>query len=484
MREWGIQRRCDTSQDKKAALFAVAIANLLVMMALTPFATALPTISNDLGVSTTTAAWAVTSFLLTLVALLLTAGRMGDLLGHQRVFFWGTVIYAIAGSLCGFAQDVFQLILLRAVQGIGAALISGNSLAILANTFAPEERGKAVGVAGMAASLGALIGVLLASVFAQYLSWRWLFFSLIPLGIISIKAAIDLKTSFQPDHRPKIDVAGGTLLGASLIVFTLAFSHIHGGEATFVAGAPYHLIMLAGAAALASLFVLVELRRPNPMMELRHLRQSLFTMSVTSNGIMHMTMLASTFLVPFLVERSLGLTPLHTAGMLIAMNVANLGASPLSGWLYDRTAWRPLPAVGMLLLTGGLVSLGLFAGVLPYWGFVLDSFVLGVGLGFFMTPNNTVIMGSLPPSYRGFAAGMLETSRQMGHTLGVSASSAVLGLVLVTTIPAVGEKAAYLMGFQQATLVAGAISFIGLLLTLVSSRVVPATEEVLVTARA
>ncbi len=447
------------------------------MMSLSPVSTALPSISNDMGVSATTASWAVTSFLLTLVALLLTSGRLGDLLGHQRVFFWGTVIYTVAGTLCGFSQDVLQLIILRGIQGIGTALMSGNALAILAQKFSAEERGKAVGVAGMAASLGALIGVLLSSVFSQYLSWRWLFFSLLPLGIISIAGATRLKVSFQREEKPKIDTAGAVLLGIVLVMFTLAFSHLHGGEATFTAGAPYHIAMLAVTAILAVVFLQVEIRHTNPMMELRHLRQKLFTTSVTSNGIMHMTMLASTFLIPFLVERGLGLTPLHTAGMLISTQVANLITAPYSGWLYDRTGWRFLPALGMVILCGGMISLGLFAGDLPYWGFIFISVMLGVGLGIFMTPNNTVIMGALPSAYRGFAAGMLETSRQLGHTLGVAASSAVLGLVVVISLPAMGERAAYMQGFQLATLTAGLVGIIGLLLSVVSSRVPGAQES-------
>jgi len=208
----GLSEESGTNRDKKTALFAVAIANLLVMMALAPASVVLPSIAADLETGFAMASWTITSFLLTLVALLLTAGRLGDLFGHRKVFLWGTLIYTASGTLAGFSQDILQLILLRALQGVGTALISGNSLAILAQVFAPEERGKAVGVAGMSASLGALIGILVGSLLAQYLSWRWLFFLVLPLGALSIKSAIDLRVSFQPIEKPRIDVKGGVLL--------------------------------------------------------------------------------------------------------------------------------------------------------------------------------------------------------------------------------------------------------------------------------
>lgn len=468
------------NSEKRTALIAVAIANVQVMIALTPFSVMLPTIATDLDVGLTTASWAITSFLLTLVALLLTAGRLGDLIGHQKIFLWGTIIYTVSGTLAGFSQDIFQLILLRAIQGIGTALISGNSLAILALLFKPEERGRAVGIAGMAASIGALIGVIMGSLLAQYVSWRWLFFLMLPIGVVSIKSALDLRVNYQPAEKPKLDVAGALLLAMSLIAFTLAVSsHLHGGEPTYTStsGWPYHVAMLGAAIILAVAFFRVEVRHPQPIMELRHLRQPLFVMSVGANGIMHMTMLASTFLLPFLVERGLGLLPVYTAGMLIIMTLANVGAAPFSGWLFDRTGWRWLPSAAMAVISGGLILLGLNAGVLEYWGFLAISLLLGLGLGFFMTPNNTVIMGALPATYRGFASGMLETSRQLGHSLGVSASSAVLGLVVTVSLPKIGERAAYLLGFQQATLAAGFVAFVGMILAIASSRAAPAQEE-------
>ncbi|MDP2726665.1 MAG: MFS transporter [Dehalococcoidia bacterium] len=453
------------------------MANLLVMVSLTPLSAVLPSIAADLDVGLTTASWIFTSFLLTLTALLLTSGRLGDLLGHKKVFLWGAVTYTVSATMCGFAQDISQLIILRAIQGVGGALISGNSLAILVHNFAPEERGKAVGVAGMAASVGGLLGVLISSVLAEYLSWRWLFYLLLPLGLVSIKSALGLKVHFKPTQKPKIDVMGSVLLALTLVVFTLSLSHLHEGEPTFTQGAPYHIAMLGVAILLAVAFLLVEQRHPQPILELRHLRQPLFITSVGANGIMHMTMLASTFLLPFLIQRGLGLSPIYTAGILIPIQLANMVAAPFSGWLFDKTGWRFMPPVGMAILSGGLVLFGLVSGGLAYWGFVLIAFVLGLGLGLFMTPNNTIIMGALPTSYRGFSAGMLETSRQLGHSLGVSASSAVLGLVLISTLPVMGERAAYLLGFQQATLAAGAVAFVGFLLAVVSSRIKTTRQE-------
>lgn len=456
---------------------AVAMANIMLMVALTPMSAILPTIAKEFGAEITEASWVISAFLLTMTSLLLTFGRLGDLYGHQRVFLWGAIVYTVAGVLGGLSQNVLQLVLLRAIQGIGMAMIAGNSLAIVANVFPGAERGRAVGVAGMAASVGGLIGVLVGTVFAQYISWRWLFFLLLPLGLASMKGALDLRLGYRPSQRLRLDIPGALILGVALLAFSLSASHLHSGESSYTAGWLYHGIMVGGGFLLLGMFLLVEMRVPQPLVELRFLRHALFATSIVANGILHMTMMASTFLIPFMIERGLGLTPLFTAGMIATTTLTNMVAAPLSGWIYDKKGWRFLPAAAMLSISGGLVALGLLSGAMAYWGFLIVGSFLGLGLGFFMTPNNTIIMGVLPANYRGFAAGMLETSRQLGHVVGVTASSAVVGAVLSNALPLMGERAAYTMGFQQATLVAGIGAFLGVLVSLVSSRFSTRGEE-------
>lgn len=453
-------------KQKIAALMANAMTNIMITLALVPLSAILPTVADYFGVDAVTASWLQTSYLLTLTSFLLISGRLGDLYGHRDVYLAGAVLFTVVSTVSGFVQDIGILIVLRSLQGIAGALMSGNVLAIITNTFSAKERGIPIGVSGMSASAGAFLGVVVSTSLAQYFDWQWLFYMTLPLGLIAIKSALDLKVDFRPAESPKVDYWGAALLAGTLTIFSLSFSHLHSGEVGSDSGLHYHGGLLAATAVGLLVFGIVESRVKQPMVEIRYLLNLPFTFSVMGNEILHMTMMASSFLMPFLLEKGLGLSPGHTAGVLIATQIGNIAMSPTSGMIYDRLRWRFFCPAAMSLVALGLGVMALFAPTLPYLGLLFISLALGACLGTFQTPNNTVIMGTVPANLRGFAAGMIETSRQMGHMLGISASSAVMGVVLAgASDPSQGSV--YMAAYQYATVVAAGIAFLGIFAALV-----------------
>ena len=225
----------------RAALLAVAASNFMVQLAMMPIATVLPTVAAHFGVDAATAAWVMNAYLLTLTGLVLTTGRLGDLYGHRRVFSVGIVTFTVAGVLGGLAPSLIPLLAARAVQGIGGALMLGNALAILMAAVPSGERGRAIGVTSIAASLGSLLGVVMGSVFVSVVSWRWVFLIVVPAGCYAFAQARLLPervATARVGARP--DIGGAVLLFAMLGVLSLSFTHLHGGAASFEAGWPDH----------------------------------------------------------------------------------------------------------------------------------------------------------------------------------------------------------------------------------------------------
>lgn len=461
----------------RAALLAVAASNFMVQLAMMPITTILPTVAAHFGVDAATAAWVMNAYLLTLTGLVLTTGRLGDLYGHRRVFGLGIAVYSVAAVLAGLAPSFVPLLLARALQGVGGALMLGNALAILMAAVPAGERGRAIGVTTVAASLGALLGVVMGSFLVSLVSWRWVFLVVVPAGLIAGWGARRLPEMQRPTGRlPRPDIAGAVLLFGMLTVLSLSFTHLHGGVASFEAGWPYHTTMHILAAVLLAAFIVVEARAEAPMMPLGLFRHRRFTMAVLANGIVHMTMMGSMFLVPFLVEQGLGRPPAVTGLLLAPMQLASMGAAYAGGWLYDRTRSRLIAPLALTIVGLGLGLLGLLGAAASELALLLILIGTGCATSVFMIANNTAIMSALPASLGGLASGMLETSRQLGHTVAVALAAGVLGLVAEQTL-AGGDQAAALRGFTLAILSFALVAFTGVACAALSGEERPATPR-------
>lgn len=462
-------RAPDISQGTKqrAVLTTAVVGNFVLMMAISPVSAILPTISTDLGADVTLVGWTMTLFFLALTSSVLIVGRIGDIYGHAKVFTVGTVLFTVSTLLAGFSQSVYQLIAVRAVMGLSAAMIMACGFALIGNNFPANQRGKAVGLITAATGSAGVLGTALSTFVAANLSWRWMFFLMVPLGVVGIVVANRLRKVITERYPARIDFAGALFIFLTLATLSLSFNHLHEGGESFTEGWGYHLPMHALTLLFLGALIFVELRSPSPLIDFRIFKNGTFSAAVITNGICHSTMMGTSFLFPFLIERGLGLGGRDTAFMLGGMSLMLMICGLLGGWLYDRFRSPILAPAGIGLVALGLVTMGLFASVLSFVQFVAIGIVLGIAMGVFFTINNVMIISSLPSNFRGLASGMEQSSRQLGHTLGITATSAAMALSVPREMILSAPPEAWVEGFQRASIIVGIIAAVGFVIALI-----------------
>ena len=449
------------SRQRREVLLAVTAAYMLVQLSSLPVALSLPTLADYFDTGIDEAAWVVIVYLLMLGSVVLLAARLGDRYGHNRVFFIGIVASTVGAGLTALSQELWHIVVWRAVTGLGSALIMGNANAILAATFPPEQRGRAFAVPIIGSRFGTLLGLAIFGVFLQFLSWQLLFLSFVPLGLLSMAAAVPmLRQRHQPrsaDVSGGIDWFGGAMLAVTAVVLILSGSHLHGGEESFVSsdGLGYHIPMHLLFLAMLASFVVIELKVRNPVVDMKHFRQGPFSLSLGSNVIYHFSMLATFTLMPILVEEGFGKAPLYVTVVLLPSQALGLVMPMVAGWVYDRYQPRLLRPATMAVIAGGFLVLGLSSTHISFWALPLLLLPISIGTNMFNPINNATVMNSLPLEHRGVASGMLETTRELGHALGATAAAGALALALPSTIDLLSGESAqifFVKAFRTASL--------------------------------
>lgn len=446
----------------KRVLAVVAAGNLLANWAMNPVSAVLPTITADLGLDVTGAAWLMNAYFVLLVGSVLTAGKMGDAFGHGLVFRLGCLSFAVGSLLAMLPGGFPSLLFARGVQGLGSAMIFGTSLALVATAFPGPRLAQAVAALTIMAGLSSIVGVQLNAWLVQVTTWHWTFLPPVLLG-----AGLLVFGGGLPSQRraqlADVDWLGSLLLFGAVTLLLLGLNHLHDGAATYQAGAPYHVSLHLAALLLLGLFLWRQLRIPRPLIRVELFANPRLTCGVIANGIAHSSMLATGLLVPFLIERGRGYSPSETATLILPMQISLIACSYLGGRLYARTS-SPFIGIGSLaLITTSLLGLSQFGPSLPYLALFPFMALLGAGLGAFTSVNNTAVMTSVAPDQRGFASGLVEMTRQLGHSLGVSISSTLLSAALAAAaLPDQGYRA----GFAEAALVMGLVSTAGVLFVL------------------
>ena len=450
-----------TGRQRREVLLALTAAYMLVQLSSMPVALSLPTLSEYFDTSIGDVAWIVVIYLLVLGSLVLLAARLGDRYGHVRVFFIGILATTAGSGLISLSQELWHMVMWRAVTGFGSALILGNSNAILAANFAPNERGRAFAIPIIGSRFGTLTGLAVFGIFLQFFTWRLIFAAFVPLGLLAVVAAIPMlrhpRQTCPSDASGPVDWSGGLLLVATMVVLILSGSHIHGGEESFVSpdGLSYHIPMHVLFLVLLATFVLVERRAGDPMIDMSHFRQRPFSMALGSNVTYHFSMLATMTLVPVLVEDGFGMSPLFVTVVLLPSQGLGLFMPFVAGAIFDRHQPKLMRPVAMAAIAGGFLLLGLSAPHVSFWTLPLLMLPISIGTNMFNPINNATVMNSLPLEHAGVASGMLETTRELGHALGATAAASVLALALPTTIDLLSGEAAqhfFVKGFQVSSL--------------------------------
>ena len=389
------------------------------------FIVSLPTIAAALNADILSVSWALISYQLAGICLSVVFGRLGDIHGRYPIYGAGFVIMTITSFLCGVAPSVGWLIVFRLVQGIGAAMIA-SAARVLAMEAMPEgAEGRANGFMTMSFHGGLLLGPPLGGLVIDLLNWRWIFFLLVPFGVagIVLTAMRARRRRMAPSGRPPaVDYVGATLL----VVLTMALTLVVDRRSAEAIGVGQTGVMIVVFALTLAGFLVHERRAVNPVVNLALFRIRMFVFSVLSLLVFAITSSVLTFLLPFYLQDVLHHSPSFIGLLFLSAPVLTISLAALAGLLTDRIGPMIPASIGLSVIMVGF-AIGVVLKVDSHWS--LPALLLactGIGQGFFNTPNQTAIIGSVPREYRGFATGLVQMIFGVGSLLGISLGGALL----------------------------------------------------------
>ncbi len=408
-------------------LAAIGISTFMSALDTSVVNTILPVVNDSFKSEIATIEWVVIIYLLVVSGLLLSFGRLGDLRGHRSIFLMGFLSFIASSVLCGLAQSAWALIAFRGLQALGAAMLSANSPAILTKSFPDRQRGQALGMQATMTYLGLTVGPSLGGWLTDQFNWRAVFFINIPVGLLALTLSF-LFVPHDEDQKQKerFDLAGAGLFLAGLVALLLGLNQGQAWGWTSLS----ILSLLGMAVVLLFIFIRIELRVPNPMLDLSLFSSRLFSSSVASAVFNYICVYSIMFLMPFYLIQGRQYSASQAGLLLSAMPITMAVIAPISGTLSDRIGARLPSTVGMILLGIGLYLFSRLGINSPNQEVIQAMMVSGLGIGIFISPNNSALMGSAPRFRQGIAAGIMATARNVGMVLGIGFSGAIFTTVL------------------------------------------------------
>lgn len=415
------------------ALWALVVGFFMILVDTTIVSVANPAIMVGLGTDIDAVIWVTSAYLLTYAAPLLVTGRLGDRFGPKPVYLTGLTVFTLASAACGMSGSIGMLIAARAFQGLGAALMTPQTMAVITRLFPPDSRGKAMSLWGATAGVATLVGPILGGVLVDGLGWEWIFFVNVPVGVVAFVLAWRLVPTLET-HAHSFDVVGVVL--SALGMFLLVFG-IQEGQ-SYDWGPQVWALVAAGVVVLV-LFVLHQARtRGEPLLPLGLFRDRNFALANGAISTLGFTVTALSLPLVFYYQLVLGFSPTRSALMLVPMAVATLVLSPVTGRLVDTANPRTIALVGMLLQAGALVWFALWLTPDPdRWArLLLPSALLGVANACLWSPISSTATRNLPRQQAGAGSGVFNTTRQIGSVLGSAAIAALIQARLVAELGA------------------------------------------------
>jgi EmrB/QacA subfamily drug resistance transporter len=422
-------------ERKWRVLIVVCVAVFMLLLDITVVNVALPEIDKELNTSFTDLQWVVDAYALTLAAMMLNAGSLGDLLGRKRVFLAGIALFTIASAFCGAATTPLWLIVARGAQGIGGAAMFAVSLAIISQEFHGRERGTAFGIWGATVGMAVAIGPLVGGALTTYVGWRWIFFVNLPIGVACVAGGLRELRETRDEEHGGFDAVGLVTLTGGL--FALVLGLLRGNDWGWSSGRVVGLF--AAAAVLLGAFAVVELRQESPMLDFRLFRVPTFTGAQTTAFAISSGMFAQFLFIPLYIENVLGYSAVAAGVRFLPLSLVSFVVAPIAGRLSTRVPVRAL-------LSGGLALVGV--ALLLMWGIQLDSswttllpgfLVAGVGIGLVNAPLASTAVSVVEPRRAGMASGINNTFRQVGIATGIAALGAIFQSRITSDIAASGK---------------------------------------------
>src|SRR5208337_4417794 len=418
--------------------------------------------------------WIIIAYLIVVASLLLTLGRLLDMVGQKLLWVLGLFIFTTSSALCGLAPSLLLLVIFRALQAVGGALIMAISPAMIARAFPATERGRALGILALVVAAGTSAGPSVGGLITEAFTWRWIFYINVPIGIIGMVAALRLLTEPMRLSRgqQRFDPIGALLLSVSVgcLMLALSFGQETGWRSFTIVG------LFVASLLLLAAFIIHEKHETHPIVDFSLFRNRLFTAAIISSFLAFLSLFAVMFLMPFYLEELRAL-PVHVAGLLMTAVPLSIGVvAPLSGRLSDRFGSRLLSSSGLAIVCLGLWFLSRLQSGSALFDIFWPLLVTGFGQALFQPPNNNAILSSVPPQRLGIASGFLNTVRVLGQSSSVALSGAIFAslggaqagaaLSQKLGLPADQLQAVFIHAFHVALLTCMVIASIGVFTSL------------------
>ncbi|ORB29345.1 MFS transporter [Mycolicibacterium parafortuitum] len=425
------------------ALWALLIGFFMILVDATIVAVANPAIMASLGAGYDAVIWVTSAYLLAYAVPLLVAGRLGDRYGPKNMYLIGLVVFTAASLWCGLSDTIGMLVAARVVQGLGAALLTPQTMTVITRTFPPHRRGVAMSVWGATAGVATLVGPLAGGVLVDHLGWQWIFIVNVPIGVIGLAMAVWLVPSLPTQARQRFDIPGVVLSGVGLflIVFALQEGQSHGWAAWI------WLTVAVGIAVMAAFVYWQSVNTGAPLIPLVMFRDRNFSMS--NLGVATIGFVATGMILPlmFYAQSVCGLTPTQAALLTAPMAVATGVLAPFVGKLVDRSHPRSVVGFGFSLMAIGLTWLSIeMTPATPIWRLLLPLTAMGAAMAFIWSPLAATATRNLPSELAGAGSGVYNTTRQVGSVLGSAGMAALMTYELSAKIPGSADTAPQVEG--------------------------------------
>ncbi|MEO7885721.1 MAG: MFS transporter [Polaromonas sp.] len=449
-----------TNSAKLARSARWALASLSLSMLLSSLGTSianvgLPTLAQAFNASFQAVQWVVIAYLLVITALIVSAGRLGDLIGRRRLLLAGIGVFTVASVLCGIAPTLWLLVAARAMQGLGAAVMMALTMAFVGETVPKARTGSAMGLLGTMSAIGTALGPSLGGVLIAAVGWQSIFFINVPLGLLTLLLAyrcLPADRRGPATDRARFDHLGTLILALTLTAYALAMTTGRGHFGLLNAA------LLVAAVLGVGLFVIAQAKAASPLIRLAAFRDPALSASLSMNALVATVMMATLVVGPFYLSRALGLNAALVGVVMSAGPLISVLSGVPSGRLVDRLGAPFVAIAGLSAVAAGAFALAVLPAMFGVTGYIAAIFILTPGYQLFQAANNTAVMANVPPDQRGVTSGMLNLSRNLGLMSGASAMGSVFAFASaapdITTASAEAVAVGMRATFAVATLLA------------------------------
>ena len=454
-------------RNKWSVLIIVVLSTFMSTLDSSIVNVALPRMADSLGVTTASIQFVATSYLIVISGTVLIFGKLGDMFGKTTMFTLGVIVFTIGSLLCGLSHSYWFLIMARAIQAIGAAGTMANNQGIVTEVFPVQERGKALGLLGTAVALGSLVGPGLGGMIVGVLSWEYIFTINVPIGILAVIGAFCLLPKTKTKAKGRMDLYGALLFIVTIVSLFGALSE--GLNLGF--GHPLILTGFFLAAICFVIFLAVEKKRKDPMIQLDIFKNGLFSLSIFCGFISFVAMFCNNIILPFYLQDVMEFSPQKAGLIMMAYPLILMVVAPVSGHLSDKIGSEILTFIGLVFTSVGLFSMSFLNENSAVITMVSLIGIMSVGMGLFQSPNNSLIMSTVSRDKLGVAGSINALVRNVGMVCGIALATTLLygmmssrlGYRVTDYIP--GRNDAFLYGMNIVYITASAICMLGAVLT-------------------